>query len=770
MPTSVANQLIGGSTSAVPPRAVNSSGLGLHLSYVPVLMPPVSPQPQSSAPASPDPPPWFLQGGGISGATARAVRWEETPLGGPDGWPATLKTTLATMFRARQPMFLWWGQDLIQFYNDAYLPSFGNGKHPRAMGQAGRECWQEIWPIIGPQIDDAMERGIASWNEDSLVPILRNGRNEEVYWTYTYSPAFGETGAVEGTLVICTETTNRVLGERRAHMLHALVGETSVASDRTSLIARALETIGRATADIPFAGIYERHPATAVLAPVATVGIDAPSARAVGERVRVELARRSDAGPLLVSSGEEPARAPDIYVAPLPARAAERSSLLVMGLSARLSIDEPYRRFLEQVSGHLQLAKTRVDQTADRSAIDLERRSLVEQTDTEREQLLGELQSASRAKDEFLAMLGHELRNPLSPIITALRLMRQKNPGVLTREQQVIERQVNHLIRLVDDLLDVSKIARGKVELRREIVDLADVAAKAVEMASDLLEQRHHRLSIHCEKGRFLCHADPIRLAQVIANLLTNAARYTDPGGDIALSVTAHDGQLILTVEDNGIGISPEMLTRVFNLFEQAARSADRAQGGLGLGLSLVKNLVALHGGTVSAHSDGPGRGSTFTVCLPVALDQISQDAAVRHRASPTPASSGRVLIVDDNIDAAELLQHALEATGYAVEMATDPITALDVAVRFAPEVAILDIGLPVIDGYELATRLLALPEVANCRLIALTGYGQEHDRRRSLDAGFHEHLVKPVDVDRLIRLVEAVRAAPPSLLPSSSA
>jgi len=661
-------------------------------------------------------------------------------------------------------MFLWWGPDLIQFYNDAYLPSFGLGKHPRAMGQPGRDCWREIWPIIGPQIDDVMERGIGSWNEDALVPILRNGRNEEVYWSYTYSPVFGEAGAVDGTLVICTETTNRVLGERRANMLHALVGETSVAGDRPSLIATALAVVGRASADLPFAGIYERDPATAALAAAATVGMDGARARAVGERVRAEIARRSGGGAFLLSSGDtNDASVGNVYVAPLPARASERPSLLVLGLSSRLSIDEPYRRFLEQVSGHLQMAKTRVDEAADRAAIDLERRSLVEQNEAEREELLGELQSASRAKDEFLAMLGHELRNPLSPIITALRLMRHKSQGAVTREQQVIERQVNHLTRLVDDLLDVAKIARGKVELRRELVDLADVTAKAAEMASDLLEQRHHRLSIHCEKGRFLGYADPIRLAQVIANLLTNAARYTDPGGNIQLDVSARDGQLILTVKDNGIGISPEMLPRVFNLFEQAARSADRAQGGLGIGLALVKNLVALHGGAVSAHSDGLGRGSTFTVTLPAARGQLSADQTQHHRAAVAAAGSGRVLIVDDNLDAAELLQHALEDSGYAVEMATDPMTALDIAARFAPEVAILDIGLPVIDGYELATRLLALPETASCRLIALTGYGQEHDRRRSLDAGFYEHLVKPVDVDRLVRLVEAVRAAPPA-------
>ena len=467
----------------LPPSVMSStaekwSGLGPLLSYVPVEMPSASPPLPGSAPAPADATPWFLQGGGISGATARAVPWQETPLGAPDSWPSTLKTTLATMFRARQPMFLWWGRDLIQFYNDAYLPSFGRGKHPRAMGQFGRECWREIWPIIGPQIEDVMKRGIASWNEDSLVPILRNGRIEDVYWTYTYSPVFGETGAVEATLVICTETTNRVLGERRANMLHALVGETSLASDRASLIATALATIRRAAADLPFGGFYERDPTTAALAPAATAGMDHAQARAVGERVRAAIARRAGGGAFLISAREaQPATSGgdsadsaddravrDIYVAPLPSRAVEQPLLLVLGLSPQLSIDESYRRFLEQVSGHLQLAKIRVDEAADRAAIDLERRRLVEQNETEREELLGELQSASRAKDEFLAMLGHELRNPLSPIITALRLMRHKSQGAVTREQQVIERQVNHLIaprRRSARRLDASRAARS---------------------------------------------------------------------------------------------------------------------------------------------------------------------------------------------------------------------------------------------------------------------------------------------------------------------
>jgi signal transduction histidine kinase len=666
------------------------------------------------------------------------------------------------MFRARQPMFLWWGQELIQLYNDAYLPSFGHGKHPRAMGQRGRECWQEIWPIIGPQIDDVMERARSSYNEDALVPILRNGRLEEVYWTYTYSPVFDESGAVGGTLVICTETTNRVLGERRANLLHALVGETSIASDRAALWEKAFEVLGRAPADLPVAALCERSQGdTGTLSTTASVGLTPQGAGALGAWVGRTIPRlpagstwlmpiSDDAPPsLLAKDGPR-----EVCVFPLSADEHGHDSLLVFGISPRLSFDDAYRRFLEQLTGYVRLSQTRVDDAERRirARVDLEK------AQAEREGILRELQAANRAKDEFLAMLGHELRNPLSPIVSALRLMSLKLDARAQREQHIIERHVDHLVRLVDDLLDVAKIARGRVELRREVVDVADVVTKAVEMAGDLLERRHHELTIICQRGRHFCDVDPTRLAQVFANLLTNAAKYTDPHGHIALTVSRDDGEIVVTVTDDGIGLPAEMIPRVFDLFEQAERSPDRAEGGLGIGLALVKNLVALHGGRVSVQSDGPGRGCQFTVRLPASSGVPTHE---RHEAAPPPteprtARSQRILVVDDNVDAAEILMESLQLAGHEVEMSIDPIAALEVAARFAPEVAVLDIGLPVMDGYELAGRLRGVPGCEACRLIALTGYGQEHDRKRSREAGFESHLVKPIDVDALLALVEA--------------
>jgi PAS domain S-box-containing protein len=380
-----------------------------------------------------------------------------------------------------------------------------------------------------------------------------------------------------------------------------------------------------------------------------------------------------------------------------------------------------------------------------------------------REQLDGlreAAESANRAKDEFLAMLGHELRNPLSPIVTALHLMKLQGPEGSERARTVIERQVMHLIRLVDDLLDVSRIARGKVELKREVLELAEVVAKGIETVSPLLEERGHTLAVDVPRRGLLVNADPMRLGQVVMNLLTNAAKYTSSGGRITVRAQGVDDEVVLSVRDTGIGIAPDMLPHVFDLFVQERQAIDRSHGGLGLGLTIVRNLVERHGGSVSAHSEGLGRGSEFIVRLPaVARERASadaRDAAAIGASAPGADSRGpRVLVVDDNEDAAEVLTLALTLKGYDTRVAHDAPTALRIAAEFLPDVAVVDIGLPVMDGYELASRLRDTPGLEGLRLIALTGYGQESDRRRSREAGFHYHLVKPADVDALEAVME---------------
>ncbi|MBA3820552.1 MAG: response regulator, partial [Deltaproteobacteria bacterium] len=377
----------------------------------------------------------------------------------------------------------------------------------------------------------------------------------------------------------------------------------------------------------------------------------------------------------------------------------------------------------------------------------------------ERTRLVRDLEQASQAKDEFLAMLGHELRNPLAPIVTALHLIKARQGGTPSPEHKILERQVEHLTRLVDDLLDVSKITRGKVELKKERVELGDVITKAIEIAGYLLEHREHRFTVDVPREPIRWWGDPVRLAQVVANLLTNAARYTAPGGEIALHARRDGHWIEISVVDNGIGIAPDLLPHIFKGFVQGRRSSDRAQGGLGIGLTLVENLVALHGGSVTAASAGEGHGSQFVVRLPVADMPAEAARGPAHPATATTPAR-RILVVDDNVDAASLLADLLRDLGHEVAVAHDALDALDLFPVFAPDVAILDIGLPGMDGHQLAAKLREHAAASPCRLVAVTGYGQAGDRTRALAAGFDVHLVKPVDLPALLAAIAGSAAA----------
>jgi len=365
---------------------------------------------------------------------------------------------------------------------------------------------------------------------------------------------------------------------------------------------------------------------------------------------------------------------------------------------------------------------------------------------------------AQRAKDEFLAMLGHELRNPLAPIVTAIHLMALKSNGQPTREQQIIERQVQHLRRLVDDLLDVSRIARGKVEIHPERLALADVVARAIEAVMPAMEEAGHRVEVRVP-GDLQVDADLLRLTQVVSNLLTNAAKYTPRGGRIEVTGERRPLGIALRVTDNGNGLSADLLPRVFDLFVQGRRTLARPEGGLGIGLALVKQLVEAHSGTVEAFSDGPGLGSTFVVTLPPGTGRPNVAPAVDLMdIVGDPRAS--VLVVDDNRDAADLAATVLADAGHAVDVAYSGLDALQRVAAAAPDVIVLDIGLPDLDGYEVALQLQARHPDRQFRLVALTGYGQSHDRLRSAAAGFAAHLVKPVDPLKLRAVVERIVAA----------
>jgi len=356
----------------------------------------------------------------------------------------------------------------------------------------------------------------------------------------------------------------------------------------------------------------------------------------------------------------------------------------------------------------------------------------------------------ARRKDDFLAMLGHELRNPLAPIVTATELLARNASAA--REQEVIERHTRHLSRLVDDLLDISRVTHGHVELRNEQVELDGVLSRAAELVAPLVARHKHVLKLPDASG-LLVQGDPVRLTQVFGNLLTNAAKFTPPNGEIQVTVEPAPGRVRVTVRDNGRGIAADQIRRIFEPFVQADRERDALQGGLGLGLAIVKNLVERHHGTITARSEGRGRGAAFTVELPT-VERVEQ-RIVTPELKPASARAGvRVLLVDDNVDIAELLSEALQDEGYETATAHDAKAAIARWRSFVPHAAVLDVGLPDLDGYQLAKTLRA-EHGRGFTLIAATGYGQKQDRQRSADAGFDCHLVKPVSVNELIMVLD---------------
>ena len=377
---------------------------------------------------------------------------------------------------------------------------------------------------------------------------------------------------------------------------------------------------------------------------------------------------------------------------------------------------------------------------------------------TDRKRAENSLREADRCKDEFLATLAHELRNPLAPIRHALEILRLEAPANSESRwaMEIIDRQMHQMTRLVDDLLDVSRITRNKLELRKKRLELADVLRAAMETSQPLLEAGGHQLTVQLPTDALHVYADATRLSQAISNLLNNAAKYTESGGTILLSAERQGSDAVITVRDNGIGISAGMLPRIFDMFAQAEGSTDRASGGLGIGLTLVKRLIELHEGSVAAHSEGLGKGSEFTVRLPVILDlpkPVSSDDATIVK----PSSVLRILVADDNKDSVRSLGVLLRLTGHEVRTTEDGVEAVELAETYRPDVMLLDIGMPKMNGFQCAQHLRKQSWGKELVLIALTGWGQEDDRQRSKDAGFDHHIVKPIDLGALMKLLASL-------------
>jgi PAS domain S-box-containing protein len=379
---------------------------------------------------------------------------------------------------------------------------------------------------------------------------------------------------------------------------------------------------------------------------------------------------------------------------------------------------------------------------------------------TERRRAEEALREADRRKNEFLATLAHELRNPLAPIRNAVAILKQQSPREPGRQaaHDMIERQLQHMVRLIDDLMDVGRISRGKLQLRPERIELATVLEQVLEASSSCLESRGLSIAVSLPPQPVYLDADPVRLVQVFQNLLNNACMYTQKGGSVRLDAR-HDGNdVVVRVIDTGVGISPDDLPNLFEMFSRVSTPADQLSTGLGIGLALARGLVELHGGGIEARSDGLGKGSEFLIRLPAAASTRSAPAPVERRADPEPTACRRVLVADDNRDNAESLAMLLRLTGHEVETALDGIETIEAAERFRPEVVLLDIGMPRLDGYGACRHLRAQTWGKELVIIALTGWGQEEDRRKSREAGFNGHLVKPVQPTEILELVAGAR------------
>ena len=621
--------------------------------------------------------------------------------------------------------------------------------------------------IIGRRIVDVIGdegmRSIRPYVEAVLAgkPVeyeaeVRLGKIGKRWIRAEYSPTFDRSGALDGWVAWVCDVTDQKRAEEDLSVAHAALGrlfELSVMPGGVEAMPALLEAVVDAAIQVTAADkgklqLYED--ASDSLRIVAHRGFDRPFLEhfaavrsgnaACGEAMRLRQQVIVD----------------DVTTSPLfdgPSKA------ILAGAGVRSIQSTPMvsreGRLLGVISTHWKdlrrpdLERLRTLEIVARQAADaLEHRRQEER-----------LREADRRKDEFLAILGHELRNPLAPIVTATELMALRDGGVMTEERKTIERQAKHLIRLVDDLLDVSRITRGKIELRKEQVALAHMVAKAVEISSPLLEQRSHKLTIEVPPGLML-EADPQRMVQVIANLLTNAATYTDPGGQVRVTGEATEASVILRVIDNGIGISSAMLPVVFEPFVQEKQALNRPRGGLGLGLAIVKSLVELHGGSVSARSEGVNKGSEFVITLPRGRRKDDARAGAEEGRQESRSRGARILLVDDNQDWARSVADLLGMLGHDVRVAHDGPQALRVVEQFTPTLCLLDIGLPVMDGYELARHLRALPQLSGVPLVAVTGYGEPSAVQRSTEAGFKAHLVKPVPLDVLEKVAREAIAS----------
>ena len=729
----------------------------------------------------------LFPGDGEMGRRMRAFPWPTSELGDPRGWPASLRTACRICLTSRFPMIVWWGEQLRFFYNDAYLPLLGS-KHP-ALEKPGEAVWTEIWDIIGPMLTSVMTSGQATWSEDLLLPMNRHGYWEETYWTYSYSPLHDDEGTVRGVFTAVTETTERVVGERRLAALQdlgALAGSARSAAEAGRLVAQAL---GRAARDIPFAAIYLRTPGTDDLVLAASsppVTSAAPFAPGPGGWPAREVLRSGQPATLtdvgariaaLPAGGWEtpPTQA---MILPLPGETGGQTvGVIVLAASAGRILDEAYASFLGLVA----------QQTAA-----LINAAVAYQFQQRRAEELAEL---DRAKTTFFSNISHEFRTPLTLIMGPLEELRVRlsaEDEAVRQELDVIHRNGLRLGKLVNTLLDFSRIEAGRMQARYEPVDLAAFTADLASVFRSAIERAGLSYQVDCAALPEPVYLDREMWEKVVLNLLSNALKFTFDG-TISVTLRTEDTHAVLRIADTGTGVAAGEMPRLFERFHRIPNAGSRSNEGSGIGLALVRELIGLHGGTITADST-EGAGTAFTVRLPFGHDHLpdvnvapaSGPGVISAAADPfveealrwlpggeapaaalPPAAGGlrqepaaaspppRVLLADDNADMREYL-HRLLRSGYQVTAVADGLTALDAVRASAPDLVISDVMMPGLDGLALVAALRSDPRTADVPVLLLSARAGQEASIEGLEAGADDYLVKPFSAAELLARVRA--------------
>lgn len=673
----------------------------------------------------------------------REYPWQTTPLGPIENWPLSLKMVVDLMLASGHAMQLAWGDERVFLYNDAYVPMLST-RHPRALGGTFQEAWPEIWDEIKPLVDKVFVGETVRFEDMPLV-MTRHGFSEDTWWNFSYSPIRGESGHVEGLLNVTVEVTAQHLAQQQlrdreerhsfllklSDMMRAQPDTASVGRTAMRLVAEKFKV------DRAYMARLSRPNRWAL------IEHECRRSDLFSVEGELDLQRFPSASDHLLNSS---LRYPDV-ANELSLSATDKLSLASMEMGAVMSavLSRGEEDFIWTIT--IGMCKPRAWSDAELSLLhDAAERVWAAMGQVRAEEAL---RTADQHKDRFLAVLAHELRNGLAPLVYNVQIAKLSSidPGRIKELLARNDHQLQHLVRLVDDLLDVARINTGKIELKLEIVQLRYIVNLAIDANRSEIERKRHRLVVIDEATSGLdIQGDVVRLTQVISNLLSNATKYMDVGGSITVRMSSADNKAVVEVTDTGIGIQSTLLHQVFDMFTQVRDQQAYSAGGLGIGLSLVRQLVRMHGGTVTAASRGTGHGSTFTIYLPVAN---SSAISLPSRSPPLIAEkkSGefKVLVVDDKHEVANTLVELLQMRGIDAEAAHTGQEALERAKSRRPNLIFLDLGMPGMDGFEVARRLRELPSEPPMQIIALTGRGRDTDRQQTSAATFDQHLDKPV-------------------------